>query len=386
MRRNPPLLMLVIMGATLLVPIAIRGQDARPQNGSEPVQFSPPPVPQDAEPRPADLRRQADEMRDLASFLRNMGKQEVADQLLENAEQLLHQAEQLERDHAATQPSAETALPNEHPRLLCGDDEQTPDKELARIGWGICEESRNPSFEGSGLLGFEALDKSALSEEGGQLPGLGEIPPPGVLPSPVWFTSPGHAAPAAPPAADVCAENRPAGPCVTVPMDPVLELPDVCVPKARRSPDLPGVAVPLSPPVPSLPSIGMAPSGPLPDLPGVAVPPSPPAAGDFPPMPCPMFSRAEPAAGPDRLLRAALHLRQAAAELQSAGLSEDADTLRGKAERLERRARPCESVESLRREVAGLKQQVIDLTRSLEAMRGEMQMLMGRLERTHRVQ
>ncbi len=96
------------------------------------------------------------------------------------------------------------------------------------------------------------------------------------------------------------------------------------------------------------------------------------------------WGQAGPAVQGDRLLRAAWHLRQAATELESAGRIEEADTLRGKAQRLERAADTDNSPASLRRELADLEQQVIELSRALETMRGEVHMLIGRLEPRHR--
>lgn len=80
----------------------------------------------------------------------------------------------------------------------------------------------------------------------------------------------------------------------------------------------------------------------------------------------------------EHLLRAAWHLRQAAAELESAGRSKEAGSLRAKASRLEGRAGAGGAWEALRCEVDDLRRQVSDLSRTLEAMRSEIQPLTGR--------
>ncbi len=357
MRRNRLLLSLAILAGTLLMLWAIWGADARGQTGPPQIEFSSPPVPGHIQPRPEDLRRQAGQMRDLVNFLREEGKQgdqrklEVADQLLEDAEQLLRQAEALECDASVPAPAG-PAPRHERAALLFGHAQQGPTKGLDGIGWGICDEFRERTFDSPGALEFEGLDNPVPADSGEGLRGLIDMPHSGARPRPLWFSRPAGAVPAPRQMNADSVWERPGAVCAPVP--------SIAQPKA--------------------PSIAQ------PEAPIVAVPEAAPAPDAFRAVAYPAPGRVVPGAEPDRLLRAAWHLRQGAAELESAGRLEEADTLRGKAERLERHVGPGDLLGSLRREVAGLQQQVIELSRTLEAMRGEVQMLMGRLEPRHRVE
>jgi len=316
-----------------------------------PPEFQPasPPLEQTPQPRPADLRRQARQMRDLAEMLRDFGKQEVADQLMENAAQLLRQAEKLEKgDSAHCSPDSEGRLA--HELELLPDQSYRAREDLDRIGWGICDSLWNHQLQPSGTPGSPVFE-GVMS--GGELAaGEGEQPGPErrgpsreELPGPLWR-------------APARSEETPLLPIV--PKEDHRQQAPACLSPGTPGPT-PGIVVPFAP---------QAPAAPQPFQPGV-----------FPAPGAPL-----PPAEYDRLGRAARLLREAAAELEAAGRTDEADCLRGKAERLEAAGVPPDSLPSLRAEIGRLKRQVSELNAVLETMRAEMKVLAGRLEHQHRLE